>query len=165
MRVCDTPRGLLRVMSQPRELPMAPAGCSLDDSGLSEQLDRYRQLGRAAADIRDGNAELVITFRADVDIDLMRATIAIERGCCSFFTLDYDLSARRLSIGIDDPARADALQTLLAAIRDSAPASARRREQDDPDRARCVALDPIPSPAGDHPGARDGDAPRAAQTP
>jgi hypothetical protein len=138
------------VGDHPRELPMAPAGCTLDDRGLSEQLDRYRRLGRTAAATWDGNAELVITFCADVDIDLLRETIAIERGCCSFFTLDYDVSARRLSIGIDDPTRADALQALHAALRDPAPASARRGEHDNPHRTECVALDPTPSPAGDH---------------
>jgi hypothetical protein len=43
----------------------------------------------------------VITFDVNVDVDLLDETIAIERGCCSFFTLDYDTPARRLSIGID----------------------------------------------------------------
>jgi hypothetical protein len=102
---------------------MAPAGCTLDDSGLGEQLDRYRRLGETAVSIQDGDARLVITFDADVDTDLLRETIAVERGCCSFFALDY--STRRLSIGIDDPARADALAALLSALRDSAPASGR----------------------------------------
>jgi hypothetical protein len=104
---------------------MAPAGCTLDDSGLGEQLDRYRRLGRSAVHIQDGDVRLVITFGADVDVDLLRETIGIERGCCSFFTLDYDVSARRLSIGIDDPVRGDALGALLSALRDAAPVSVR----------------------------------------
>lgn len=58
-------------------------------------------------------------------MDLLHETIAIERGCCSFFTLDYEASTRRLSIGIDDPDRTDALGTLLSALRDSPPLSAR----------------------------------------
>jgi hypothetical protein len=112
-------------MTQPRELPMAPAGCALDDSGLGEQLDRYRRLGETAVSIQDGDAQLVITFGADVDIHLLRETIVIERGCCSFFALDYDPSARRLSIGIDDPARGDALRALLSALRTVGPPSTR----------------------------------------
>ena len=112
-------------MSQPQELPMAPAGCTLDDSGLGEQLDRYRHLGETAVNIQDGDARLVITFGADIDLDLLRETLTIERGCCSFFALDYDPSARRLSIGIDDPARGDALRLLLSALRSVGPTSTR----------------------------------------
>jgi hypothetical protein len=111
-------------MSQRRDLPMAPAGCTLDDSGLGEQLDRYRRLGARAVTVQDGDGGLVITFGVDVDVDLLRETVAIERACCSFFTLDYDASARRLSIGVDDPTRADALAVLLSALRDSMPTSA-----------------------------------------
>lgn len=50
-------RGLLRAMSQPRELPMASAGRTLNQSRLGEQLDRYRRLGRAAVSVRDGDAQ------------------------------------------------------------------------------------------------------------
>jgi hypothetical protein len=109
-------------MSAGRELPMAAAGCTLDDGRLSEQLDRYRRLGRAALTIEDSDARLVITFGAGVDIDLLEEAVAIERECCSFFTLDYDARARRLSIGIEDPARADALAMLASALRSSASA-------------------------------------------
>jgi hypothetical protein len=112
---------VLRDMSQRTELPMARADCTLDDDALGEQLDRYRRLGRTAVGIQDGDARLAITFGVDVDVDLLRETIAIERGCCSFFALDYDASTRRLSIGIDDPARGDALAVLLSALRDSTP--------------------------------------------
>ena len=112
-------------MSQPRDLPMAPDCCTLDDIGLGEQIDRYRQLGAIAVNIQDGDARLVVTFGADVDVDLLDKTVAVERGCCSFFTLDYETSTRRLSIGIDDTARADALTALLSALRDSTPAPAR----------------------------------------
>lgn len=112
-------------MSAGRDLPMAPAGCTLDDSRLNEQLDRYRRLGSTTITIEDSDARLVITFGAGVDVDLLDETIAIERECCSFFTLDYDASTRRLSLGIDDPARADALVVLASALRDSASASAR----------------------------------------
>jgi len=104
---------------------MAPGGCTLDDSGLGEQLDRYRRLAATAVTVQDGPAGLEITFGANVDIDLLDETVAIEWGCCSFFTLDYDASMRRLSIGIEDPSRVDALAALTWALRDSTPASAR----------------------------------------
>ena len=115
---------LFPVMTDHRALPMAPDGCTLDAGGLGEQVDRYRRLGAAAIAVQDGDAGLVITFGVDVDVDLLHQTIAVERGCCSFFTLDYDPSLRRLSIGVDDPARADALATLASALSESPPASA-----------------------------------------
>jgi hypothetical protein len=102
---------------------MAPAGCTLDPSRLGEQIDRYRRLGSTALSIEDRDARLVITFGADVDVGLLRETLAIERDCCSFFTLDYEASMRRLSIGIDDPARAEALTTLRSAVRGLRPAA------------------------------------------
>lgn len=108
------------------ELPMAPIGCTLDDTALGKQLDRYRKLGTTALDIKAGELALEIAFSAELDVDLLRATIAIERGCCSFFALDYDASERRLSIAIDDHAHGDALKTLLAALRGSVPPSAVR---------------------------------------
>jgi len=101
---------------------MAPTGCTLDDRSLGEQLDRYRQLGKTALSIDELELGLVIAFSAEVDIDLLHETVAIERRCCSFFALGYDASERRLSIAIDDPARGDALRVLLSALRDSAPA-------------------------------------------
>jgi hypothetical protein len=108
-------RGLLRVSDQ-RQLSMAPAGCTLDPSRLREQLDRYRRLLSTGLSVEDRDARLVITFGADVDVGLLREVLAIERACCSFFALDYDATTRQLSIGIHDPARADALTTLRSAV-------------------------------------------------
>jgi len=105
------------------ELPLAPSGCTLDDSGLVEQLTRYRQLGSTALSIDERELGLVITFSTEVDLVLLSETIAIEQGCCSFLTLDYDASERRLSIAIDDPARGDALRALLSELADSTPPS------------------------------------------
>jgi hypothetical protein len=96
-------------MTQTGDLPMAPDGCTLDDSDLGEQLDRYRRLGATAVAVQDSDMGLVITLGVGVDSDLVRETVAVELGCCRFFTLDYDAPGRRLSIGIEDPAHADAL--------------------------------------------------------
>jgi hypothetical protein len=109
-----------------RELPMAPADCTLDEGSLAKQLDRYRRLGRVATSIQPRELALEVTFPADVDIELVHETIAIERGCCSFFTLDYETSERRLSIAIGDPARGEALRALLSALSDGASQAAGR---------------------------------------
>ena len=112
-------------MNDRRPLPMAPAGCTLNESSLREQVDRYRRLGEMALSIEDRETRLVVTFGVGVDAGLVRETVAIERGCCSFFTLDYNASERRLSIGIDGTTRGDALRGLSVALRASAAAAAR----------------------------------------
>jgi hypothetical protein len=99
------------------ELPMAPADCTLDHSDLIEQVDRYRRLGATAISIEASARELLVSLSDDVDLDLLRDTIAVERGCCSFFTLAYDDSEGRLSIRVEDPARSEALRALAAALR------------------------------------------------
>jgi hypothetical protein len=99
---------------------MARAGCALSDSGLAEQLDRYRRLGITADSIAQRDLGLVVRFGANVDLGLLEETIVIERGCCGFLTLDYDSSDRRLSIIADDPGRLVALGVLASALRGSA---------------------------------------------
>ncbi|MGI9185364.1 MAG: hypothetical protein ACR2GZ_10460 [Solirubrobacteraceae bacterium] len=99
-----------------QQLPMAPAGCALDDGSLTAQLDRYRRLGTTAASITQRELELEVWFDPGVDLDLLRETIAIERQCCSFITLDYDISDGRLSISVDGSDRLDALRALLSAL-------------------------------------------------
>jgi hypothetical protein len=103
---------------------MAPADCTLDDRSLAMQLDRYRRLGRMAENIHASELEVQVTLAPDVDLDLVRETIAIERECCSFFRLDYDASEHRLSVALDDSARRDALRALLSALRDGTSSAA-----------------------------------------
>jgi hypothetical protein len=109
-----------------QELSMAPAGCGLDARSLTVQLDRYRQLGTTATSMTQRDLELEVSFRADVDLDLLGETIATEQQCCSFFTLNYDASDRRLSISVDGPDRLDALKVLLSALRDPGTTSSAR---------------------------------------
>lgn len=107
------------------ELPMAPVGCTLTESGLVRQFQRYRQLGTAAARIMQGDLGLVVWFDTGIDLALLGETIAIERQCCGFFTLDYDASERRLSITVERDRR-DALRALASALGGSALRSAAR---------------------------------------
>ena len=55
----------------------------------------------------------------------MEQTLAIERGCCSFFTLDYDPSRRLLAIATDTEHN-DALSVLLTALTSACGATAER---------------------------------------
>lgn len=96
-------------------LPMAPSGCELDDRQRADQLARYRQLSANVTALdRDGDQARIV-FDEQVHPELIEQTVAIERDCCSFFTLDYDPSARVLAIRTDRK-HADGLTTLLTAL-------------------------------------------------
>lgn len=99
--------------SQP--LPMAPTGCELDDQQLAAQLARYRQLSATVLTVRRDSFSARVRFTGRLDTGLLKDTLAIERGCCGFFALEYDPSARVLSISTE-PDRLDALSTLLSAL-------------------------------------------------
>jgi hypothetical protein len=103
-------------MSRSVELPMAVAGCGLDQAALTEQLTRYRRLGAGAAVTRRSPLELVVDFAAEPDRGLLDTTMQVERGCCSFFALDYDEAARRLTVAVADPERQGALDAIQAAV-------------------------------------------------
>lgn len=70
-------------------LPMAPS-CALDETGLGSQLERYRQAGDGARLIERTRRTLVVDLDERVDTRLVAETIAIERECCPFFTLDWE---------------------------------------------------------------------------
>jgi hypothetical protein len=104
-------------MTAPVQLPMALADCSLDDTALRDQLARYRRLGSAAATMTRSETELTVAFATGADAELVRATMAVERQCCSFFTLAYDDAERQLTIGVSDPTRRPALDAIERALR------------------------------------------------
>jgi len=97
------------------ELPMAVADCALSQAEFNEQADRYRRLGAAATRVQRKVDRLEIDFASDVDLDLLKRAVAVERECCSFLTVDYDNSTPRLTIA-SEPGRPDALDAILAAF-------------------------------------------------
>jgi hypothetical protein len=99
-----------------RELTMVEA-CELDADGMRAQGDRYRELSRAVAEMTRSPRSLVARFSEEVDQALLAETIAIERGCCSFFAIDYHPGARALSIGVAEDRLAPALDGIEAALR------------------------------------------------
>jgi hypothetical protein len=104
-------------MTAPIELPMAIADCGLDKDALREQLARYRRLGAGASVTRSSPLALTVRFDAEPDVELLRTTLAVERECCSFFSLDYAEGDQRLRIAVDGPARATALDAIETALR------------------------------------------------
>jgi hypothetical protein len=66
---------------------MTVATCSLSAGELAAQLERYRALGRAAAEVEHDPGRLVVHFSEDPPAALLEQTMAVERGCCPFFDL------------------------------------------------------------------------------
>jgi hypothetical protein len=92
-------------------LPMA-SSCSLDEAGLSLQLERYRQTGKAARLVERTLRCLVVDLDHQVDPKLVEETIATERECCPFFTLGWQPERRRLTISISRAEHEPALEAI-----------------------------------------------------
>jgi hypothetical protein len=94
---------------------MAP-NCALDEAGLRSQLERYRQAGRNARLIERTPRRLVANLDEDVDAELVAETIAIERECCSFFTLTWEPDRRRLTISVSQAEHEPAMDAIAFAL-------------------------------------------------
>lgn len=96
-------------------LPMAPS-CSLDEAGLRQQLERYRQAGRYARLFERTPRSLAIDFEPRVDVGLVEQTIAVERECCPFFDLRWEADVRRLTISVSQAEHQPALDAIAFAL-------------------------------------------------
>jgi hypothetical protein len=94
---------------------MAPS-CTLDESGLRSQLERYRQAGRNARLIERTPRRLVADLGENVDSDLVAETIAVERECCPFFALAWEPDRRRLTVSVSQAAHEPALDAIAFAL-------------------------------------------------
>jgi hypothetical protein len=96
-------------------LPMAPR-CALEETGLRLQLERYRQVGARARLIDRTPRSLVVDLDKHVDTQLVDETIAIERECCPFFTLDWEPELRRLTVAVSQVEHEPALDAIAFAL-------------------------------------------------
>jgi hypothetical protein len=96
------------------------AECRLDLAGLRTQRNRYRALGEHVERVEHTARRLTVDFSASVDPILVHEAIEVERGCCSFFALDYHAGDRRLVITVDDPNHDPALGAIAFALGDDA---------------------------------------------
>jgi hypothetical protein len=96
-------------------LPMAPS-CALDDAGLRLQLERYRQAGAGARLVDRTPRSLVVDLDEQVDTQLVDETIATERECCPFFTLDWEPERRRLTVAVSRVEHEPALDAIAFAL-------------------------------------------------
>jgi hypothetical protein len=95
---------------------MRVANCTLGVDELSEQLDRYRQLGRHAARVERHPRQILVQFEDDVPVRLVERTMETERRCCPFFALEFDAATRSLAISVDDAGRQGDLDALAQAL-------------------------------------------------
>jgi hypothetical protein len=95
---------------------MAAVDCRLDDAGLRAQLDRYRRLGAHATTVELRGHELVVLFQSTLDVGTLEEALAVEQGCCSFFTITYLAQSRRLSIAVSDARRLAMLEAIRSAL-------------------------------------------------
>ncbi|HEY3728513.1 MAG TPA: hypothetical protein VGL51_15145 [Solirubrobacteraceae bacterium] len=97
------------------DLPMASI-CSLDDPGLRLQLERYRRAGRGARLLERTPRRVVAEFDQDVETPLIEETIALERECCAFFTLNWQPERRWLTIAVGEAEHERALGAIASAL-------------------------------------------------
>jgi hypothetical protein len=95
---------------------MAPASCSLDQDGLDTQLERYRVAGIGAQVIEQRRRRLVIRVSGEARTDVIDALVAVERGCCPFFEVEWDPDERRLAVAVSRPEHEPALGAIAVAL-------------------------------------------------
>lgn len=88
--------------------------CTLDGAALDAQLGRYRALAPSVARLVREPQRLRVELAPGADLELLRETVAIERECCSFFAIE--LEDATLTIGVDDPALAPALDAIAHSL-------------------------------------------------
>ena len=103
------------------ELPLtaassAIADCRLDADGLRAQGERYRAIGAHLEQLDRRPQELIARFASSVDDEAVRETLEVERACCPFFQIDFDPTARRLSVSVERPDQAGALAAIAFAL-------------------------------------------------
>ena len=86
--------------------------CALDAEGMRLQGERYRRLAPAVESIRREGTRLTVRFGAGVDRAALDEAIAIERDCCPFFAIAFEPEARELTVSVEEPRLAGALDAL-----------------------------------------------------
>lgn len=88
--------------------------CSLDDEGLTSQVQRYRAAG-AGARVIEHTPNLIEIEVGQTAEETIVELVAIERECCPFYRLDYDRRTRRLTIAVGNEYR-PALEAIAYAL-------------------------------------------------
>jgi hypothetical protein len=95
---------------------MVPASCSLDETGLSEQLGRYRAAGDGAEVLVRDARRITVRVGEQADTGLIDELIATERSCCPFYELSYDAGEGQLTIAVATEEHEPALAAIAHAL-------------------------------------------------
>ena len=98
------------------ELPLAGIGCSLDGDGAAAQGRRYAELGSSLTQVERDQLRLTARFDASLDAALLDEAVAVERSCCSFFSIEFDPVERWLELSVPDAGHAPALDAVQSAL-------------------------------------------------
>ena len=90
--------------------------CTMGAAERAVQLERYRALGRHAAEVEHEPGRVVVRFLDDPPIDLLDRALEVERGCCPFFDIQYEPVDRRLVIAFEDSDRDRELDAIAHAL-------------------------------------------------
>lgn len=106
---------------------MVPPACSLDESGLGQQLARYRGVGNGAEVLERSPNRLVIRVGGVIPAVMVEELVAVERRCCPFFALGWEPEERCLSISVSRPEDEPALDAIAYALGLPAETGVRRK--------------------------------------
>jgi hypothetical protein len=95
---------------------MIPASCSLDETGLRRQLERYRAAGAGARVLNRDRRQIRIRVGDGAESTVIEELIAVERECCPFYTLEWDHLQRALTVAVSTPEHEPALDALAYAL-------------------------------------------------
>jgi hypothetical protein len=95
---------------------MVPEACSLSESELEAQIERYRVLARGAREVRRDGAVVEVAAGPDPSDELVQQLVATEQSCCPFLSLDWDAGQRRLRIEALKPSDEPVLELIAASL-------------------------------------------------
>lgn len=98
------------------ERETAVPACRLDRAGLGDQLERYRQISGHVEAVEREPGRLVVRFAPDLPRGRLEMALEVERGCCSFLGIDFDPTARRLTVTVEQAAEDSMLDALANAL-------------------------------------------------
>jgi len=90
--------------------------CCLGADELRAQAERYREVGRGAEAIEHGPRRVELLLDRSADPALVETLVAVERGCCPFFAIEFEPRERRLAISVEDAEHEDALAAVALAL-------------------------------------------------
>jgi hypothetical protein len=95
---------------------MADVRCLLDAPALVAQADRYAAIGKGARLLKHDRRRIVVALAEHASDDAIAELLAVERGCCPFFDLDWRPDTRRLSVSVSDSGDESALAYIAGAL-------------------------------------------------